>query len=121
MSFFTVGSGGSTVAIPVNTFTEDEVYRVGDQKRSISGTLRSDVSVEMRRFTLRSLMTVANLALLEALIIRDTEQPVAGDALRNGGAALTCQLRVTSKPYEHDQAISDGFQIDVTLHCEQVS
>lgn len=120
MAFFQVGAGGSAVVVPVNAFVEDETYKVGDQKRAVDGTLRSDLSVEMRRFTITSLMTSANLALLEALIALDAEQPVQGDALRNSNVAITCQLRATSRKYEHDTGVVLGFQVEVTLHCEQV-
>lgn len=120
MSFLTVGSGGGAVVVPVNKFTEAEVFRVGDQKRAVDATLRSDVSITKRRFDVVSLMTSTNLAALEALVGLDAEQPVVGDALRNGLATLTCQIRFLTRPYEHDTLVAEGFQVEATMRFEQV-
>lgn len=120
MAFLIIGSGGGAVVVPVNRFREREPYRVGDQKRAADGTLRSDVSLEMRSFEVESLMTRANLALLEPLVTCDTEQQVQGDALRNGNVPLTCQIRLTDRPFEHDTGIADGFQVTVSMRIEQV-
>jgi hypothetical protein len=120
MPFLQVGAGGGAVAVPVNSFSEDDPFRVGGQQRAADGTLLSDTSIIKRRFSVVSLMTSANLALLEALMGLDAEQPVTGDSLRNGGATITCQIRMSVRKYEHDVGVTEGFQIEATMKFEQV-
>lgn len=120
MPFLQLGAGGGAVAVPVNDFSEDAPFYVGGQARAADGTLLSDASAIKRRFTVASLMTSANLALVETLVGIDAEVPVSGDALRNGGATITCQIRISQRPYEHDAGSTDGFQINATLKFEQV-
>jgi hypothetical protein len=118
--FLVLGSGGGALVVPVNSFSEDDPFRLGDSKRAADGSLRSDVSLVKRRFTVQSLMSKANAASVEALIALDAQIPVAGDALRNGGASLTCQVRITAMPYEHDVSNADGFLVSMSLRIEQV-